>query len=232
MSSDKNNNTITMPDQNRSDTNYSAGHPADAEFRELIADIDAYLEDHFEDHLEDLEFSDNSENMEDMVCLAPHLLNPEDSEQKSRHVRNRTAETREFFYGGTAEATAQPARAGDLDSLIGHLDEPFSDTLLRLIDARGLTDVEVYKKAGIDRKLFSKIRRGKGYIPGKRTILALTLAMGLNLEETDDLLKRAGYALSHSSKFDVIVEYYICHGKSDLDEINEVLYYYDQPLLN
>jgi Predicted phosphatase homologous to the C-terminal domain of histone macroH2A1 len=128
-----------------------------------------------------------------------------------------------------AEATAAP-NAG-IDDLVGNLDEPFGTTLLHLIDAKGKTDVEVYKRANIDRKLFSKIRTGKSYIPGKRTIVALAVSLELSLNETDDLLERAGYALSHSQKFDVIVEYFIVSGKYDIFEINEVLFKYDQPLL-
>lgn len=124
-----------------------------------------------------------------------------------------------------------PTVSSRLDDLVDDLDEPFNTTLLRLIDAKGKTDSEVYKRANIDRKLFSKIRTGKGYMPGKRTILALAVALELNLEETDDLLKRAGYALSHSQKFDVIVEFFIVSGKYDIFEINEVLFKYDQPLL-
>lgn len=118
-----------------------------------------------------------------------------------------------------------------LDDLVGNLDEPFSTTLLQLIDAKGRTDVEVYKRANIDRKLFSKIRTGKGYLPSKRTAVALAVALELTLEETDDLLKRAGYAFSPSRKFDVIVEYFITGGNYDIFVINQVLFHYDQPLL-
>lgn len=119
----------------------------------------------------------------------------------------------------------------ELDSALEQMDEPFSHALLKLIDAKGKTDVEVYKKANIDRKLFSKIRTGNGYIPKKPTILALAVALELTLEETDDLLERAGYALSHANKLDIIVEYFIIHGKYNIFDINKVLFHYGQPQL-
>lgn len=134
----------------------------------------------------------------------------------------------EFFLSETKSA---PAPTGRLDDLVGNLDEPFSATLLRLIDVKGRTDVEIYKRANIDRKLFSKIRTGKGYMPSKRTAIALAVALELTLDETDDLLERAGYALSRSQKLDVIVEYFIVSGKYDIFEINGVLFSYDLPLL-
>lgn len=130
-----------------------------------------------------------------------------------------------------APAMSTPSMAKGLDDIVGNLDEPFTQTLLRLIDTKGKTDAEVYKRANIDRRLFSKIRGGKGYMPSKRTVIALAIALELTLAETEDLLKRAGFALSRSQKADVIIEYFLVNRMFDIFEINEVLFHYDQPLL-
>ena len=119
----------------------------------------------------------------------------------------------------------------DLKGFLDSLDAPFSSTLLALIDERGMTDAQVYKRANMSRQLFSKIRSDADYRPTKKTALALAVALELNLGETNDLLARAGFTLSHSSKADVIVEYFITRDKFDIFEINEALYAFDQPLL-
>lgn len=117
------------------------------------------------------------------------------------------------------------------EQLIAQREESFSKSLLRLIDEKGMTDPQVYKRANLDRKLFSKIRIQKDYRPSKTTALALAIALELNLDELKVLIGRAGYALTHASKLDIIVEYFLSQGIYDLFQINEVLFAFDQPLL-
>ena len=127
----------------------------------------------------------------------------------------------------TSSKKAEPSLAAWLDQL----DEPFSTTLLELIDRKGMTDVQVYKRAHMSRQLFSRIRSDADYRPAKKTVLALAIALKLSLDETRILLERAGFALSHASKRDVIVEFFIRNGNYDLFAVNEALYEFDQPLL-
>jgi len=138
------------------------------------------------------------------------------------------------FHGAdAAENTpvAAPAASKSLEDMLGSLDAGFSETLLALIDESGRTDADVYKRANITRQHFSKIRKDPKYRPTKRTAVALAVALELDLPATQDLLARAGYTLTHASKFDVIVEYYIVNGIYNTFKINEALYAYDQQLL-
>lgn len=143
-------------------------------------------------------------------------------------------ETRRIREQECADMSVGAAISMDSDGwgqLINDLDAGFSETLLQLIDRTGKKDSEIYKKANVDRKLFSKIRNNMDYRPSKTTALAFAFALGLDVEETKDFISRAGFALSHSSKFDVIVEYFLVNRNYNVFELNEVLFAFDQPLI-
>ncbi len=166
-------------------------------------------------------FADIAEYVDD------HYVDAHTDSQRERLRRMSVLESRTL----SADAAAAPMAVGGLDSLLAHLDAGFSETLLKLIDRSGKKDAEVYKKANVDRKLFSKIRNNPDYKPSKATAIAFAIALELSLPETRDLIARAGYALSPSSKFDVIIEYFIMQRDYDIFKINEVLFAFDQSLL-
>lgn len=126
---------------------------------------------------------------------------------------------------------APTVESEELSEMLENLDAGFSETLLKLIDRTGRKDSEIYKKANIDRKLFSKIRNNLDYKPSKSTALAFAFALELDIEETQDFIGRAGFVLSPSSKFDVIVEFFLINGNYNIYELNEVLFAFDQPLI-
>lgn len=165
-------------------------------------------------------FADIAEYVDD------HYVDAHTDSQRERLRRRGVVESRML----TAYEDA-PVAASGLDEALAHLDAGFSETLLKIIDRSGKKDAEVYKKANVDRKLFSKIRNNPDYKPSKPTAIAFAIALELNLDETRDLVARAGYALSTSSKFDVIIEYFIRQKKYDIFEINEALFAFDQSLL-
>ena len=155
----------------------------------------------------------------------------EDRAEECAEDRAEKCENMAYSMAPLASCAAPEALPG-LDKAVSSLDESFSEALLRMIDERGMKDSECYKKAQVDRKLFSKIRSDRLYRPSKPTAIAFAFALELPEEEAKDLLQKAGYALSGSSKFDVIVEFFLREGRYDLYELNEALLYYDQPLVN
>ena len=166
-------------------------------------------------------FADIAEYVDD------HYVDAHTDSRRDRLRRMSVLEGRALSAG----AAAAPMSADNLDDLLAHLDAGFSETLLKLIDRSGKKDAEVYKKANVDRKLFSKIRNNPDYKPSKPTAVAFAIALELSLPETRDLIARAGYALRPSSKFDVIIEYFIMQRDYDIFKINEALFAFDQSLL-
>ena len=132
---------------------------------------------------------------------------------------------------GDSLAGGALSEKSSLDEIITGLGRTFQQELLRKIDEKGLSDSEVYKRAELDRRLFSKIRSNENYRPSKATALALAVALELSIDEAVDLIGRAGLAFSQSSISDLIVRYCIENGIYDIYEVNALLYEYDQPLL-
>ena len=194
--------------------------------RELLEKIQAFIDAEWIEPfiLEDASYSGLEEPQ--ASYSKPFPLNAPRS-GKNRNFRSNVEEADSM----TVSAPLVQKTAGDLDDIIGPLGQTFQEKLLAVIDAKGMKDSEVYSRANVDRRLFSKIRSNKNYKPSKPTALAFAIALGLNLDETADLLQRAGLALSPSNKADLIVKYCILNEIYDILDVNAILYEYDQPLL-
>lgn len=191
----------------------------------LFSSVERYIDENYihQKKLEEYGFGDK--------CNVREARIRETLELQSRRPMAAAREAEEALVCSQAPApmAAHPSvfSMDDLTDLLDHMDAGFSETLLKLIDRSGKKDSEVYKRANIDRKLFSKIRNDPNYRPTKPTVLAFAIALELDLEETEMLLGRAGLSLSHASKSDIVVEYFIKTKNYDIFELNEVLFAFD-----
>lgn len=194
----------------------------------LFTDIAAFIDDKYVDTHFIFRRTQRDAQGESTVLGTTEILHPAESDQAM--LSPKQFQENDPIAEKHISSPMQTANLS-LEDALKQKDESFSQALLRKIDEKGMTDSACYKKANVDRKLFSKIRSDVHYHPSKPTAIAFAIALELNLDETKDLLLKAGFALSHSSKFDIIIEYFITNGNYNVYEINEALFAFDQALL-
>lgn len=188
-------------------------------FSRVVSYIDdVYVSEHYDANVE----AQRSRRFMDIAPAAAKGL--------FRRAHREDTARNETLFDGEMEL-APPPQAASLEEMLGTVDEGFTQMLLRKIDEKGITDAACYKRANVDRRLFNKIKNNPAYRPSKQTALAFAIALELPMNEAKELLMKAGYALTHSSKADIVVEYCIMTGNYNLIEINQVLFRLDlQPL--
>lgn len=206
--------------------------------QKLINEVGKYIDKYYEPAKDDIKIDKEMLSIFDQITR----FRKKRTEQKvlreeAQYTNSKPEEIPEEFDVSTMQKTkikkgmsSTMSVNRNIDNLMNQLEETFSQRLLRMIDERGMTDSEAYTRAYVDRRHFSKIRKDVNYVPNKKTVLAFTIALELSLDEAKDLLGSAGFALSRSSKTDIIVAYFLQNKIYDMFEINAVLDAYGQPV--
>ena len=207
--------------------------------QKLIDEVGKYIDKYYEPVKDDIKMDQDMLNIFDKITSLRKKRAEEKDLQETQIKESSPVEgydTEEFDVSTMKKTKIKKGMSStmsvnrNIDNLMEQLEETFSQRLLRMIDERGMTDSEAYSKAYVDRRHFSKIRKDVNYVPNKKTVLAFTIALELSLDEAKDLLASAGFALSRSSKTDIIVAYFLQNKIYDMFEINDVLDAYGQPV--
>ena len=203
--------------------------------QKLIDEVGKYIDKYYEPVKDDIKMDKEMKSIFDKITKF-RKKRAEEKALQEEPVKESSFSEEEFDVSTMQKTKIQKGMSStmsvnrNIDNLMNQLEETFSQRLLRMIDERGMTDSEAYTKAYVDRRHFSKIRKDVNYVPNKKTVLAFTIALELSLDEAKDLLASAGFALSRSSKTDIIVAYFLQNKIYDMFEINDVLDAYGQPV--
>ena len=208
--------------------------------KKLLEEVGRYIDKYYEPGTDDIKMDEEMKSIFDIITdfrkKREKQKKQEGSNEDSADYEIDMSAPEQFDVGSMTKTKITKGMSQtmvtnrNIDDLMNQMEETFSQRLLRMIDERGMTDSEVYTKACVDRRHFSKIRKDINYAPNKKTVLAFTIALELSLDDAKDLLRSAGYALSRSSKTDIIVAYFLQNKIYDMFEINDVLYAYGQPI--